>query len=115
MRSGPTIFRVFLLPGGLQLDVAVTPEAEFRARGPTFRLLFGSSAEPVPPSQPEVEELVGLGWLYAVHARSAIARGKPWQAEHFVSGPRDHSLALACLRLGELPSTRAASTASTGR
>jgi hypothetical protein len=41
-----------------------------------------------------------MGWLYALHARSSIARGRVWQAEYMVSGVRDHVLALACLRCG---------------
>jgi hypothetical protein len=41
-----------------------------------------------------------MGWLYALHARSSIARGKVWQAEYMISGVRDHVLALACLRHG---------------
>src|SRR5438093_3280115 len=28
LRSGPTIYRVYLLPGGLELDIAVTPAAQ---------------------------------------------------------------------------------------
>jgi hypothetical protein len=43
LRSGPTVYRFFLLPGGLELDVAVTPAAEFGAHGPNFGLLFGES------------------------------------------------------------------------
>jgi hypothetical protein len=39
-------------------------------------------------------------WLYALHARSSIARGKLWQAEYMISGVRDHVLALACVRHG---------------
>ena len=42
--SGPSIYRVFLLPGCLQFDLSFTPAAEFGARGPNFRLLFGSAA-----------------------------------------------------------------------
>jgi hypothetical protein len=38
--------------------------------------------------------------LYALHARSSIARGRAWQAEYMISGLRDHVLALACLRHG---------------
>lgn len=30
---GPTVYRVFLLPGNLQVDLSFTPEAEFGARG----------------------------------------------------------------------------------
>src|SRR4051794_31129012 len=33
VRSGPSVYRVFLLPGGLQVDLSVAPELEFGARG----------------------------------------------------------------------------------
>src|SRR3954469_1307837 len=29
VRSGPSLYRVFLLPGGLQVDLLVAPEVEF--------------------------------------------------------------------------------------
>lgn len=45
----------------------------------------------------------GLGWLYALHARSCIARQKLWQAEYMISGVRDRALALACIRHGFSP------------
>jgi hypothetical protein len=101
LRAAPTIYRVLLMPGGLELNIAVTPAAEFGARGPNFRLLFGESVERPPPPDPDVEELVGYGWLYVVNSRTAIARGRVWQAENFVSAVREHALALACVRLGE--------------
>jgi predicted nucleotidyltransferase len=101
LRSGSTIYRVFLLPGGLELDVAVTPASEFGARGPKFRLLFGRSVEVAPAAPPDVDELIGLGWLSVLDARSAIERGRPWAAEYWISAARDQSIALACLRLGE--------------
>jgi hypothetical protein len=41
LRSGSTVYRVFLLPSGLEVDVAVTPHQAFGARGPRFRTLFG--------------------------------------------------------------------------
>jgi len=103
VRSGPTIYRVFLLPGGLELDVAVTPHLEFRARGPKFRLLFGESLERATTPSPPVDDLIGLGWLSALDARKAIDRGKPWAAEYWIGSVRDQALALACLRLGEPP------------
>jgi hypothetical protein len=101
LRSGPTIYRVFLLPGGLELDVAVTRAAEFGARGPKFRLLFGEGVERAAATLPLVDDLIGLGWLCALDARAAIERGRLWAAEHWISGVRDQALALACLRLGE--------------
>jgi hypothetical protein len=36
-----------------------------------------------------------------LHARSCIERQKPWQAEYWISGIRDQTLALAGLRFGE--------------
>jgi len=41
-----------------------------------------------------------MAWLYALHARSSILRGRMWQAEYMLSGMRDQVLALACLRKG---------------
>ncbi len=97
---GPTLFRVFLLANTLQVDLAFWPAAEFGAIGPTFRLLFGTAHDrPLPPA-PAATDLIGMGWLYALHARSSIARGRAWQAEYMISGVRDHVLALACLRHG---------------
>ena len=101
LRSGSAIYRVFLLPGGLEADVAVTPQQEFGARGPRFRTLFGSPRPLPAASQPAAPYLIGLGWHHVLHARACIERGKPWQAEYWISGIRDHALALACLRLGE--------------
>jgi hypothetical protein len=103
VRSGTWIYRVFLLPSTLQVDLAFAPAADFGARAPTFRLVFGAAA-PQPPAAPaSAEDLIGWAWLYALHARSSLARGKLWQAEYMISGMRDQALALACARRG-LPS-----------
>lgn len=98
--SGAWIYRVFLLPGALQVDLAFVPATEFRALAPTFRLMFGEAnqSRDFPPEQPN--GLIGFGWLYALHARSCIARGKLWQAEYMISGARDSALALSCIRHG---------------
>jgi hypothetical protein len=39
-----------------------------------------------------------MAWLYALHVRSSIARTRPLQAEHMLSGMRDNVLALTCKR-----------------
>src|SRR5437899_9042484 len=44
LERGPTTYRVFLLPDALQLDLSMTPAAQFRPAGPRFRLLFGETA-----------------------------------------------------------------------
>jgi hypothetical protein len=62
--------------------------------------VFGSASEPQPVAPETAENLIGYAWLYALHARSSIARGKFWQAEYMLSEMRNHVLALACVRRG---------------
>src|SRR5207249_6811467 len=79
----------------------------FRPAGPRFRLLFGETVgEARLPTPPAPGDLYGWGVIYALHARSCIARGRLWQAEHYVAAGRDHALSLACLREG-LPAVQA--------
>jgi hypothetical protein len=105
---------VFLLPDALQLDLSMTPAAQFRPAGPRFRLLFGGTApggSETPPgpgdlfiATPAVAgDIFGWGVIYALHARACIERGRVWQAEHHVGAVRDHALSLACLREGLTP------------
>jgi len=94
---------VFFLPETLQVDLAFVPSVEFRPLGPTFRLVSGRANPLQPLAVPEPKYFIGMGWLYALHARSCILRRKPWQAEYMISAVRDHALTLVCMRLG-LPS-----------
>lgn len=100
VQAGAWVYRVFLLANTLQVDLAFVTETEFRAMAPTFRLVFGEAREAGAFPLPSAEQLIGFGWLYALHARSCIARGKWWQAEYMVSALRDTGLSLACLRHG---------------
>jgi hypothetical protein len=97
---GATRFRVFLLASTLQVDIAFWPAAEFGPIGPSFQLLFGSANQRLPDRPPEPAHLIGMAWLYALHARSGIARGRHWHAEFMLSAARDQVLALACVRHG---------------
>jgi predicted nucleotidyltransferase len=97
---GSTVYRVFLLPGWLEVDIAFTPTAEFGPRGPSWRTVFGETVEVAPTAPPSGDDLAGLAWHHVLHAHACIERGKPWQAEYWISGARDQVLALACLRLG---------------
>jgi hypothetical protein len=116
LERGPTTYRVFLLPDALQLDLSMTPAAQFRPAGPRFRLLFGETAAgqaetltpPVAgdlflPTPSVAVDIFGWGVIYALHARACIERGRVWQAEHYVGAVRDHALSLACLRQGLPP------------
>lgn len=98
--SGPSIYRVFLLPGCLQFDLSFTPVSKFGATGPKFKLLFGTSVEKPFPKIPSANELFGYAVHHALRARFCIERGRFWQAEYWISGVRDYALSLACLRRG---------------
>jgi predicted nucleotidyltransferase len=99
--SGRAIYRVFLLPNRLQVDVAFTPESNFGASGPAFRVVFGEPVEKALAQPPSTDDLTGPGWLFVLHARVAIERGRTWQAAHWIDCVRDQTLALASVRLGE--------------
>lgn len=103
MWSHSTLFRVFLLSSSLQVDLSFWPSDAFAASGASFRLLFGEANEPKPASSPAPRALVGTGWLFGLHARSSIARGRSLQALHMVNGLRDQLVSLACLRHGLPP------------
>jgi hypothetical protein len=98
--SGGAIYRVFLLPGCLQLDVSFAPAAQWGAGGPKFRLLFGSAGERDHAQPPAARELLGYGVHHVVRARFNIERAQYWQAEFWISEVRDHALSLACRRRG---------------
>jgi len=102
---GSWVYRVFLLRSTLQVDLAFAPAADFGALSPTFRLVSGTSVDLLQAQPAAAEEMIGLGWLYALHSRSCIERGKVWQAEYMISAVRDQALALAALRHG-LPSAQ---------
>jgi hypothetical protein len=100
VRSGAVLFRVFLMRSTLQVDIAFWPSTEFGATGPTFRLLFGEANELPQSRQPDRAEVVGLAWLYALHARSSIERGRGWQALYMINNMRDQVMSLRCLNEG---------------
>jgi hypothetical protein len=108
LEHGPTIYRVFLLPDALQVDLSLTPAARFAPGGPRFRLVFGETAadKATAPKPPAVADLFGWGVIYALHTRACIERGRFWQAEHYIGAVRDRALSLACLRQ-ELPAVQA--------
>lgn len=98
--SGPSIYRVFLLPGCLQFDLSFTPRAEFGARGPEFRLLFGEAVKRPQAEAPPAQQLFGYAVHHAVRARFCIERQRVWQAEYWISAARDYALSLACRSRG---------------
>ncbi|GAB3757526.1 nucleotidyltransferase domain-containing protein [Microlunatus parietis] len=98
VHAAGALYRVFLLASSLQVDLSFWPAGAFRPHGPTFRLIFGEALPGEAPAPPEPERLIGLGWLYALHVRSAIGRGRTWQAVIMLDQLRDQVIQLACRR-----------------
>lgn len=101
--SGGVRYRVFLLRSSLQVDVSFWPHSEFRATEEGFLPLFGVPNRATRPAEPNLGDAVGMGWLYALHARSALARGRLWQAAMMLDELRDQLIFLACARQGLNP------------
>jgi hypothetical protein len=95
-----TVYRVFLFPGNLQVDLSFTPGREFGALGPKFSLLFGNAVEGSRPKPASPRHLFGLAVHHLVRARFCIERGRFWQAEYWIGEARNQALSLACLRRG---------------
>jgi hypothetical protein len=98
--AGHGIIRVFLLPGWLELDLTFAPEDQFGPRGPQWQTIFGQARSLENFPAPDRNTLAGMAWHHALHARICIERGRRWQAEHWISGLRDHVISLASVRLG---------------
>jgi hypothetical protein len=98
-----SIYRVFLLPGNLQVDLSFTPRTDFGATGPNFTLLFGNPVTKTFLEPAAAAQIFGLGAHHAVRARICIERGRVWQAEYWISGVRDQALALECRLRGLEP------------
>ncbi|MCC6895486.1 MAG: nucleotidyltransferase domain-containing protein [Anaerolineae bacterium] len=95
-----SIYRVFMLPNNLQVDLSFTPETDFGALGPKFPLLFGKAVEREQFAPPKPAQLFGLAVHHAVRARICVERERLWQAEYWITELRREALALACHRLG---------------
>jgi hypothetical protein len=97
---GSTIYRVFLLPGSLQVDLSFTPERDFWPRGPSFELLFGNAGPTVMTPPPTIDEIAGLAVHDVRATRVAIERGRLWMALYWLESLRNHALSIAAIRRG---------------
>lgn len=116
LAAGSATYRVFLLSGWLEVDLAFFPEEDFGPRGPNWSLIFGPDNVPSPEGMPdpdaalpELEQVLGRCWHHCRAAAVAIHRGKMWRAEWWISEARRHLIELACQRHG-LPTTHGRGT-----
>ncbi len=97
----PIVYRVFLLPDCLQIDLSFSPASSFRPTSPRFRLLYGEAGEPLEGADPVAAgELLGWAVMYARDVRVSIERGQLWRAENSLSGLRHYALSFACALRG---------------
>src|SRR5438093_6575683 len=78
-----TIYRVFLLPNNLQVDLSFTPGNKFLGKGLKYDLLFGNALER-DQGRSSPEQFFGLAVVYLLHAHACIARGRMWEAEYSI-------------------------------
>ncbi len=110
VKSGSTIYRVFILPGCLQLDLSFSPASEFGATGPHFNLLYTKQYEkpqprPQPHEKPQLslqstKELFGYIIHHILRARFCMERNRLWQAEFWIGEARNYALKIACQSRG---------------
>ncbi len=98
--AGVTIYRVFLFPHVLQVDLSFAPAEGFAPRTPRFRLLFGEAAELVEVASGAPPGEFGLGVHHLIRTHVCIERNKFVQAEYWLHQARDVALTLASRRLG---------------
>jgi predicted nucleotidyltransferase len=101
------LYRVYLIKNSLQVDLSFWPSDAFAANGDQpLVLLFGAANPPRPAVPRDVGALVGTAWLYALHVRSSVARGRHLQALYMLNTVRDQVVTLAAVRCG-LPAAHA--------
>lgn len=82
--AGTWIYRVFLLPDGLEVDVAVAPRRNSAPCDPHFLPLFGATQPLAPPARSDPQDLSGWAWHHILHAQASIERRQLWWAEYWI-------------------------------
>lgn len=100
--AGLALYRVHILDNTLQVDLSLWTRNTFGSADEAFSVIFGESARVEPEAGTAREAMIGWGWLYALHVRSALARGRTWQAIEMLGDLRKQVVALACAR-ADLP------------
>lgn len=100
IQRGKTIYRVFILPGCLQVDLSFTPQTGFGSAGPDFMLHYGRQDKNTQITPPNAAELYGYMVHHLVRVRICIERNRLWQAEFWLNEARNYALKLCCLFRG---------------
>jgi predicted nucleotidyltransferase len=95
-----TVYRVFLLPAYLQVDLSFSPNGKFYAVGPHFKLLYGQISEH--RQIPELDADLYRSWIvhHLIRSYFCIQRNKLWQAHFWMNESRNYIMDLECNRNG---------------
>ncbi|GAA0725756.1 hypothetical protein GCM10009430_31900 [Aquimarina litoralis] len=93
-----SLYRVFLLPNALQVDLSFTPSDHFGAITDNFKLIFGNQRKREFKSLPEINSIAGYTILFALKTRTSIEREKYWQAQYYLTKCRENTMILKCLK-----------------
>ena len=99
LQARGALYRVFLLPRCLQVDLSFSPGGEVFKASPRFRQLFGSARE-VESTPFDARDAVGWAVHLAHAARVNVERGRPWLAEWCLTELRGRLLDLRCAQAG---------------
>ncbi len=98
------LYRVFLLASTLQVDMSFWSYDEYGGRGnEPFAVVYGQAPPESAGSTFDPSFALDMGWLYALHARSALARGRVWQALYMINGLREQLVSCLTSRAGLNP------------
>lgn len=88
--AGGWVYRVFLLPDLLEVDVGFALAAEWGPRADSWQTIFGDPAEiPFPAPAFDPRTWTGHLWHHLLHARISIERGQGLQAAYWIGAARD--------------------------
>jgi hypothetical protein len=105
--AGRWIYRAFLLPDGLEVDLGFVQLDGWGPRAASWRTVFGTPAELDEPSAtPDADFTIGLAWHHVRHARVCLERDRLLQADYWIGATRALVIQLACRRQG-LPTSYA--------
>lgn len=92
-----SIYRVYLLPNALQVDLSFTPTKQFGAITEKFKLIFGEEKNRDSKPVPKPKTIFGYAVLYALKTRCSIEREKFWQAHYYLEKFKENIMTLKCL------------------
>lgn len=99
--SGNWVYRVFLLPDLLEIDLGFAPAGNWGPRARSWQTIFGEPVDQrTAPAGFDARTWTGHLWHHLLHARIAIERRHGLQAAYWIGAARDLVIESACRRSG---------------